>query len=158
MKFLSGRTHLLSTTLEKSKQRNRIFNSLAKNPMKVETKDQKTKRRKIQKLKWWKYSVSQGSNGPFLIIKSVVWIRMNPGSWLVEHPRDWKTGFYVSIYLGFKKIRTHNFISKLTVSGMQLVLSELQSVTELSSILIEIHQNFWEFTFIAKFWFCSKKK
>ena len=41
------------------------------------------------------------------------------------------------IRLGFRKIRTHDFIS-----GKQLDLSELQSVTELSSILIEIHQNF----------------
>ena len=44
--------------------------------------------------------------------------------------------------LGLWKIRTHNFKSKLTVSGKQVDLSELQSVTELSSILIESHQNF----------------
>ena len=44
--------------------------------------------------------------------------------------------------LGLWKIWTHNFISKLTVSGKQFDLSELKSVTELTSSLIEIHQNF----------------
>ena len=44
--------------------------------------------------------------------------------------------------LGLWKIRTHNFKSKLTVSRKQVDSSELQSVTELSSILIEIHHYF----------------
>ena len=67
--------------------------------------------------------------------------KIEPGKLISRASKGLKNRI-LRIRLGFMKIRAHNFISKLTVSGKQLDLSELQSVTELSSILIEIHQNF----------------
>ena len=67
--------------------------------------------------------------------------KIEPGK-LISRAAKGLKNMILRLRLGLWKIRTHNFKSKLTVSGKQVDLSELQSVTELSSILIESHQNF----------------